>query len=95
MFAKQASEPQILQPALAFHARVLLAAGRTNEAGAQASELLVMLATILESADAGTQQRLLGIIDALGRQAGCGDAFDEWGSDYVWMQQYRPPEASP
>jgi class 3 adenylate cyclase/tetratricopeptide (TPR) repeat protein len=42
--AKQASEPQALQPALGFHARVLLAAGRTNEAGAQANELLVMLA---------------------------------------------------
>jgi class 3 adenylate cyclase/tetratricopeptide (TPR) repeat protein len=43
-FAKQASEPQILQPALGFHARVLLAAGRTNAAGAEASGLLVMLA---------------------------------------------------
>jgi hypothetical protein len=60
-----------------------------------ADELLAMLSTILESADAGTQQRLLGIIDALGRQAGCDDVFDEWESDYVWMQQYRPPDASP
>jgi hypothetical protein len=59
------------------------------------NELLAMLATILETADAGTQQRLLGIIDALGRQAGCGEALDEWGSDYVWMQQYRPPDPSP
>ena len=59
-----------------------------------ADELLAMLSTILESADAGTQQRLLGIIDALGRQAGCGDVFDEWEADYVWMQQYRPPDAS-
>jgi predicted nucleotidyltransferase len=60
-----------------------------------ADELLAMLATILESADAGTQQRLLGIIDALGRQAGCGEVFDEWEADYGWMQQYRPPGASP
>jgi hypothetical protein len=58
-------------------------------------ELLAMLAAILERADAGTQQRLLGILDALGRQAGCGDVFDEWEDDYVWMQQYRPPVASP
>ena len=55
-------------------------------------ELLAMLSTILESADAGTQQRLLGIIDALGRQAGCGEAFDDWESDYLWMQQYRPQD---
>jgi len=60
-----------------------------------ADELLAMLSTILESADAGTQQRLLGIIDALGRQAGCGEVFDEWEADYGWMQQYRPPGASP
>jgi hypothetical protein len=60
-----------------------------------ADELLAMLATILESADAGTQQRLLGIIDALGRQAGCGEVFDEWEADYDWMQRYRPPGASP
>jgi hypothetical protein len=37
----------------------------------------------------------LGILDALGRQAGCGDVFDEWEADYVWMQQYRPSNASP
>ena len=60
-----------------------------------ADELLAMLSTILESADAGTQQRLLGILDALGREAGCDDAFDEWEADYVWMQQYRPGDASP
>jgi hypothetical protein len=60
-----------------------------------ADELLAMLATILESADARMQQRLLGILDALGRQAGCGEAFDEWGADYVWMQQYRPPDPFP
>ncbi|MDF3018318.1 MAG: hypothetical protein K0R44_3543 [Thermomicrobiales bacterium] len=60
-----------------------------------ADELLAMLSAILERADAGTQQRLLGIIDTLGRQAGCGEVFEEWESDYVWMQQYRPPNATP
>jgi hypothetical protein len=59
-----------------------------------ADDLLAMLSTILESADAGTQQRLLGILDTLGRQAGCGEVFDAWESDYVWMQQYQPPDAS-
>ena len=51
--------------------------------------------TALESADAGTHQRLLAILDTLGRQAGCGDAFDEWEADYAWMQQYQPPVSSP
>jgi hypothetical protein len=55
-----------------------------------ADELLAMLDTILDSADAATQQRLLAIVDTLGRQAGCGDAFDEWGDRYAWMQHYRP-----
>jgi DNA-binding SARP family transcriptional activator/class 3 adenylate cyclase/tetratricopeptide (TPR) repeat protein len=43
-FAKQTKEPQFLQPALAFHARALLASGRREQAGAQADELLAMLA---------------------------------------------------
>src|SRR5215211_5052973 len=60
-----------------------------------ADELLAMIDAILACADAGTQQRLLGIVEALGRQAGCGDVFDEWEDDYLWMQQYRPPGASP
>ena len=55
-----------------------------------ADKLLAMLSTILDSADAGTQQCLLKIIDALGRQAECGEVFDDWESDYLWMQQYRP-----
>ena len=55
-----------------------------------ADELLAMIDTILASADAPAQQRLLAIIDALGRQAGCDEAFDEWGDRYRWMQRYRP-----
>jgi predicted nucleotidyltransferase len=57
-----------------------------------ADELLSMIDIILASADAPTQQRLLAIVDSLGRQAGCGDVFDEWGDRYAWMQQYRPDE---
>jgi class 3 adenylate cyclase len=42
--ARVAKEPQVLYPGLAFRARVLLAAGREEEADADASELLAMLA---------------------------------------------------
>jgi predicted nucleotidyltransferase len=55
-----------------------------------AGDLLAMIDTILASADASTQQRLLAIVDALGRKAGCDEVFDEWGDRYAWMQQYRP-----
>jgi predicted nucleotidyltransferase len=55
-------------------------------------ELLAAIDTILATADTATQQRLLAIIAALGRQAGCGEAFDEWGERYTWMQRYRPDD---
>lgn len=55
-----------------------------------ADELLATIETILDSADAATQQRLLGMVEVLGREAGCGDAFDEWGAEYAWMRDYRP-----
>jgi hypothetical protein len=55
-----------------------------------ADELLTTIDTILATADAAAHQRLLAIIDALGRQAGCGEVIDEWGADYVWMQRFRP-----
>jgi len=58
-----------------------------------ADELLAMIDTILASADAPAQQRLLAVIDSLGRQAGCGEAFDEWGDRYAWMQHYRPEDS--
>jgi predicted nucleotidyltransferase len=57
-----------------------------------ADELLATIDAILASADAPTQQRLLAIIDSLGRQAGCDEVFDEWGDRYAWMQQYRPDD---
>jgi hypothetical protein len=60
-----------------------------------AEELLAMIETILDSADAATQQRLLAIVDTLGREFGCADAFDEWGADYAWMQRYRPDDRVP
>jgi predicted nucleotidyltransferase len=57
-----------------------------------ADDLLAMIDTILASADAATQQRLLAFIDSLGRRAGCDEVFDEWGDRYAWMQRYRPDE---
>ena len=60
-----------------------------------AEELLATIDIILATADAAAQQRLLAIIDALGRHAGCGEVFDEWGADYVWMQRYRPDAPPP
>jgi class 3 adenylate cyclase/tetratricopeptide (TPR) repeat protein len=42
--AEQARDPGHLQPALAFHARALLAAGRADEAAARVEELLAALA---------------------------------------------------
>jgi hypothetical protein len=59
-----------------------------------AGELLAAIDTILDSADAATQQRLLGIVEPLGRQVGCDEAFDEWGDRFAWMKQYRPDDPS-
>jgi hypothetical protein len=59
-----------------------------------ADDLLAMIDIILATADPAMQQRLLGIIDPLGRQAGCDEVFDEWGARYAWMQRYRPDDTS-
>jgi class 3 adenylate cyclase/tetratricopeptide (TPR) repeat protein len=69
-FARQTTELQLLQPALAFHAQALLAAGSAQEAGAQADELLAMLAArrvlVTEPAWSG---ELAIVLRALGRGA--------------------------
>jgi predicted nucleotidyltransferase len=57
-------------------------------------ELLLMIETILDSADVATQQRLLAAIDPLGREAGCADAFDEWEERYAWMQHFQPDQTA-
>ena len=43
--AREVGDPPVLDPSLAFHARASLAAGRVEEAGAHADELLATLAT--------------------------------------------------
>jgi hypothetical protein len=68
--AKQAREPQILQPALAFQARALLAAGSVEEASGLASELLAMLARQRAvAAEPDWSGELAIVLQALGRGA--------------------------
>jgi class 3 adenylate cyclase/tetratricopeptide (TPR) repeat protein len=68
--ARVAKEPQVLYPMLAFRGRALLAAGRPEEAGADASELLAMLAQqgVLSSAPDWSGD-LAVVLEALGRGA--------------------------
>lgn len=59
-----------------------------------AGELLATIGAIVESGDAGPQQRLLEVIDAVARRAGCGSVIASWGEDYEWMQSFpldQPP----
>lgn len=53
-------------------------------------DLLAIIAGILDDADAATQQRLLAVVESLGRAAGCDHEFDEWGERYAWMKTVRP-----
>ena len=57
-----------------------------------ADDLLALIDTIVTSADAAAQQRLLAFVDSLGRRAGCDAVFDERGDRYMWMQRYRPDD---
>ena len=59
-----------------------------------ADELLALFGTIADSADAATQQRLLGILETFGRQLGLDDVFDEWWGEFDWMKTYRPDALS-
>jgi class 3 adenylate cyclase len=68
--ARVAKEPQVLYPMLAFRGRALLAVGRPEEVGADASELLAMLAQqgVLSSAPDWSGD-LAVVLEALGRGA--------------------------
>jgi class 3 adenylate cyclase len=69
-FSRQTKEPQILQPALAFQARALLAAGSVGKAGGLASELLAMLARQRAvAAEPDWSGELAIVLQALGRGA--------------------------
>jgi class 3 adenylate cyclase/tetratricopeptide (TPR) repeat protein len=67
-FARQTKEPQILQPALAFQARALLAAGSVEKASGLASELLAMLVRQRAvAAEPDWSGELAVVLQALGR----------------------------
>ena len=68
--ARVAKEPQVLYPSLAFRARALLAAGREQEAGTEANQLLAMLAhrEVLPTAPDWSGD-LAVVLQALGRGA--------------------------
>jgi class 3 adenylate cyclase/tetratricopeptide (TPR) repeat protein len=68
--AKQTREPQMLQPVLAFQARVVLAAGSIEKASGLASELLAMLAQQRSvAAEPDWSGELAIVLQALGRGA--------------------------
>jgi tetratricopeptide (TPR) repeat protein len=68
--ARLSKEPQLLYPMRAFHARALLAAGRKQEGGTEANELLAMLAQqgVLPTAPDWSGD-LAVVLQALGRGA--------------------------
>jgi hypothetical protein len=51
---------------------------------------VAMIGAIVETGDAAPQQRLLGVIDAVARERGCGDVITSWGEKYEWMRTSRP-----
>jgi class 3 adenylate cyclase len=66
--ARQAKEPQILQPTLAFQARAMLAAGSVKKSSGLASELLAMLARQRSvAAEPDWSGELAIVLQALGR----------------------------
>jgi class 3 adenylate cyclase len=86
-FARQTTEPQLLRPALAFHAQALLAAGRSQEAGAQADELLAMLAQQRGVvAEPGWSGELAIVLQALGRGAELADFVAAITTPIPWLE---------
>ena len=59
-----------------------------------ADELLRAIGTIRRDGDLATQQALLGTVEVVCRQAGCGDVFDAWGNAYHWTKSFRPERAA-
>jgi tetratricopeptide (TPR) repeat protein len=86
-FAQQTTEPQVLRPALGFHAWALLAAGRREEAGAQADELLAMLAEQrVLVAEASCSGELAVVLQALGRGDEMVDFVARVTTPTPWLQ---------
>jgi tetratricopeptide (TPR) repeat protein len=85
--AKQAREPQALQPALAFQARAVLAAGSLDKASGLASELLAMLARQRAIvAEPNWSGELAIVLQALGRGAELDDFAAQVTTPTPWLQ---------
>jgi tetratricopeptide (TPR) repeat protein len=85
--AEESREPQALQPALAFYARALLAAGRAEEAGVRASQLLAMLVEQRSSvAEPDCSSELAIVLQALGRGAELVQLTNSVTTPTPWLQ---------
>jgi hypothetical protein len=67
-----------------------LAVSRKVCGGSVVTPRAAMIGAIVETGDAAPQQRLLGVIDAVARERGCGDVIASWGGKYEWMRNFRP-----
>jgi DNA-binding SARP family transcriptional activator/class 3 adenylate cyclase len=85
--ARQTKEPQNLQTTVAFHARALLVAGRREEAGAHADELLAMLTQQrVLVAELGWSGELAIVLQALGRGAELVNFADRVPTPTPWLE---------
>jgi class 3 adenylate cyclase len=85
--AKEAKEPQTLQPALAFQARAVLAAGSVQEASGLASELLAVLARQRSvAAEPNWSGELAVVLQALGRGAELVEFAAQVITPTPWLQ---------
>lgn len=57
------------------------------------TDLLDSINRVLQ-AEVATLQKLLRVVDVLGKQEGFGDVFEAWGEAYPWMQRFTPDENS-
>jgi class 3 adenylate cyclase len=85
--ARMAKEPQVLYPMLAFRARALLAAGREQQAGADANELLALLAQqgVLPTAPDWSGD-LAVVLEALGRGAELLELLADARTPTRWLE---------
>jgi len=60
-----------------------------NKLSISGEEFTNMMMAILESADAGTQKRLLNEIEMVTRKEGYGEVWDSWGDKLDWMKNFE------
>jgi DNA-binding SARP family transcriptional activator/class 3 adenylate cyclase len=86
-FATETKEPQALWPALAFHARALLATAKVEEASARASELVAVVAEqgmLVTNPD--WPGELAVVLEALGRGAELTELAARGTPPTLWLQ---------